>query len=162
MFLLCFWLVSPNTLQSHRISNFLNFEVIIVVISLSLTFPEGIPALLDLDESDEHKCENVVILQIKRLLKAWEKILFKVVQVGEDLVWLWGVLTARRVISVEGRRNGNKRSRLHEFCSSRGRLRKNLLSRNYTARLVSCGDWWLFEVDLCIINMQWFWQTLTL
>lgn len=83
MFLLCFWLVSPNTLQSHRISNFLNFEVIIVVISLSLTFPEGIPALLDLDE---HKCENVVILQIKRLLKAWEKILFKVVQVGVDLV----------------------------------------------------------------------------
>lgn len=86
MFLLCFWLVSPNTLQSHRISNFLNFEVIIVVISLSLTFPEGVPALLDLDESDEHKCENVIILQIKRLLKAWEKILFKVVQVGVDLV----------------------------------------------------------------------------
>lgn len=86
MFLLCFWLVSPNTLQSHRISNFLSFEVIIVVISLSLTFPEGVPALLDLDESDEHKCENVIILQIKRLLKAWEKILFKVVQVGVDLV----------------------------------------------------------------------------
>lgn len=86
MFLLCFWLVSSNSLQSHRISNFLNFEVIIVVISLSLTFPEGIPALLDLDESDEDKCENVVILQIKRLLKAWEKILFKVVQVGVDLV----------------------------------------------------------------------------
>lgn len=86
MFLLCFWLVSSNSLQSHRISNFLNFEVIIVVISLSLTFPEGIPALLDLDESDEDKCENVVILQIKWLLKAWEKILFKVVQVGVDLV----------------------------------------------------------------------------
>lgn len=84
--------------------------MIIVVISLSLTFPEGIPALLDLDESDEDKRENVVILQIKRLLKAWEKILFKVVQVGVDLVWLWGVLTARRVISVEGRRNGNKKS----------------------------------------------------
>lgn len=47
---------------------------------------EGIPALLDLDESDERKCENVVILQIKRLLKTWEKILFKVVQVGVNLV----------------------------------------------------------------------------